>query len=318
MSAPPGARRLRIALAGEEGAGLAALRAIEASGHCVAMVLTSSRERARGRGSAIWAHALESGHPLHEASCVTEPRFASVLEHAAVDLLLNVHSLHIVAEPVLAAPRLGCFNMHPGPLPRYAGLHAPSWALLRGETQHGVTVHRMSGRVDTGSIAYQATFPLGDRDTAFSVSLRCVEAGLPLLDALVAAAASDPASIPAIPQDLSQREYFGRAIPEGGVIAWARTALEISRFVRAFSYHPFPSPWGDPKTTRDGREVGIVSVSLTGEPTSARPGSVAVGPTQDEVRVACGDAWIRIDRAKIDGKRVPASAVLADGDDLGA
>jgi len=62
-----------------------------------------------------------------------------------------------VPEAVLGVPARGAWNLHPGPLPRYAGLNAPSWAIYRGEQRHGVTVHRMDRGIDTGDIAYQET-----------------------------------------------------------------------------------------------------------------------------------------------------------------
>ena len=57
-----------------------------------------------------------------------------------MDLILNVHSLHLIRKEILDLPRLGSFNFHPGPLPRYAGLNSVCWALYRGETKHGVTL----------------------------------------------------------------------------------------------------------------------------------------------------------------------------------
>ena len=73
------------------------------------------------------------------------------MREQGVDLLLNVHSLYLIARrTVVAAPRIGSFNLHPGPLPEYAGLNTPSWAIYNGEREHGVTVHWMEPGVDTG------------------------------------------------------------------------------------------------------------------------------------------------------------------------
>jgi len=60
----------------------------------------------------------------------------------------------------LGVGRLGAINFHDGPLPRYAGLHATTWAILNQETSHGVTWHEMREIVDTGAILQQRVFAL--------------------------------------------------------------------------------------------------------------------------------------------------------------
>lgn len=307
------ARALRIALVAEEGAGLRALKALERTPHRISMVLTSPPDSPR---SVIWKYADEKGHRLVPAAIVKDAAFAETLRREQIDLLLNVHSLHVIAAPIVEAPRIGSFNLHPGPLPRYAGLNAPSWALLRGEPRHGVTLHRMSAGIDTGPIAYQTLFDIGPRDTAVSVALRCIEEGGLLLARLVEAAATNPAAIPCIEQDLARREYFGRQVPEGGVVAWDRPASAIDRFVRAFCYHPFPSPWGHPATNRGALVLGIVAVTPTGQAASAPPGAVAVD--ERGVRVASLDEWLALDVVAIDGEVVAPASVLRDGDRLGS
>jgi methionyl-tRNA formyltransferase len=303
---------LNIALVAEEGAGLRTLKALDESGHRVAMVFTSPPGEP---GSIVWEYAKSRGHKLFPAAAVKDAASADIVRKEGVDLLLNVHSLHVLKGAILEAPRIGAFNVHPGPLPRYAGLYAPSWAILRGERQHGVTVHRMLAGIDTGAIAYQTLFDLTERDTALSVGLRCAQEGLALLSALIAAAALDPASIPHVEQDLTQREYFGRVIPERGTLSWNHPAADVDRFVRAFCYFPFPSPWGVPKTHAGAREIGIVKTSLTGERTSAPPGAIETTPEGD-VWAACADAWLRLEIITVDGRRVPPAEALSTGDRL--
>ena len=137
-------RPLRIALAAEDGTGVQVLRRLVTGGHDVTAVLTDGRTRAGGATVADVARHLDL--PLRPAKEVREPALAGSLRRKGVDVLLNVHSLHIVHPEVLRAPTLGAFNLHPGPLPRYAGLNVPCWALYNGEEAHGVTLHRMAPR----------------------------------------------------------------------------------------------------------------------------------------------------------------------------
>ena len=125
---------------------------------------------------------------------MVDPAFAGWLEENAVDLLINVHALHIIRSDVLSALSIGGFNLHPGPLPRYAGLNVPSLAVMNGETRHAVTLHRIEAGIDTGAIAYQAEFDLALDATGLSCSLQCVRLGVPLIGELLSAALKDPAT----------------------------------------------------------------------------------------------------------------------------
>jgi methionyl-tRNA formyltransferase len=282
---------MKIALLAEEGAGARALQMLASGSHDICALLTSP-------GSPVWRLAGRLGVAALPASRVRDPQLACEL--AGIELLLNVHSLHIVPPALLAAPRLGAYNLHPGPLPDYAGLNAPSWAIYHGEASHGVTLHRMEPGIDTGPIVYQERFAVGVDETALGLALRCVETGLRLLARLLATLADNPGTLPVVPQDLSRRRYFGRGAPQEGRVSWDAPAHRIHAFVRACDYHPFPSPWGTPRARLDGTEVELAKVALTGEPSDAPPGTVR--ESSDETFVACADEWLRLRRYSPAGK----------------
>lgn len=308
---------LRIALVAEEGAGLAMFQRLARGAHAIAAVLTSPLRA--GREGALWRAARERGCDVLPARAVKDPSLADRLRAAEVDLLLNVHSLYVIEPRVLDAPRIGSFNLHPGPLPRYAGRNAPSWAIWRGERRHGVTVHRMSAGIDTGPIAYQSCFELAEDETALTLSVRCAHEGLALMSRLVDDAARDPACIPSAPQDASQREYFGRERPAGGRVPWARSAAEVARMIRAFDFGMFPSPIGRPSTRRGALEVAVVKgAALEGR--GARrgaPGEVLRELDRGGVEVACGEGSVRVERVAVEERRVAPREVMAPGDVLG-
>jgi UDP-4-amino-4-deoxy-L-arabinose formyltransferase/UDP-glucuronic acid dehydrogenase (UDP-4-keto-hexauronic acid decarboxylating) len=162
-------RPLRVLLAGEEAAGAQALRLLHESGQQVVGVLTGRAGAARAAGP-LASLAEQWGYRVRPARLVRDAAFADELRAERVELLLNVHSLHIVHAAVLSAPRIGCFNVHPGPLPEYSGLNAPSWAIVHGERAHGVTVHWMDAGIDTGDVAYEARFDVAPEETGYTLS----------------------------------------------------------------------------------------------------------------------------------------------------
>jgi methionyl-tRNA formyltransferase len=304
---------MNVLLVGGEAAGVRLLRALAGAGgrHRLVGVMAEP-----GPGG-VWGAALEAGLRTWPAALVGDPAFAATVRAEGVDLLLNAHSLRLVRPEVLAAARVGAFNLHPGPLPRYAGLNGPSWALYRDEPRYGVAVHWMDAGLDTGPIAYREEFGVGPADTGLTLSARCVRHGLPLALRLVETAAADPGAIPRLPNDPALRERFGREVPRGGWIGWARPAAEVANLVRACDYHPFPSPWGRARTLADGVEVGVAAVRRTGEPASAAPGAVVGVGTDGSVRVACWDEDVLVTRLAAGDRAVPAAGVLRPGQRLG-
>ena len=304
-------RPLRIVLVGEESAGIKALKAVEASGSQIVAVMASPPKTGEGRGG-LWEFAENLGYAPWPAILVKDPAFADRLRSENVDLLLNLHSLYLIHSKVLSAVRIGAFNMHPGPLPAYAGLNTVSWALYRGERNYGVTVHRMVPEIDAGEIAYQAFFPIEECDTPVSLTHKCIEAGIPLLVQLLGDASASPVKIPAVQQDGHARKYFGKEVPQGGHLCWSRPADEIVNFVRACDYFPYRSPWGHPKSFLNGLEIEIHSALRTGEPCPEQSG--VVGPhAESGVSVASADEWVCVKRLSIGNKRVDPRTVLQPG-----
>jgi methionyl-tRNA formyltransferase len=305
------ARPLRVLLAGEEAAGAQTLRLLHETGQHVVGVLTGRKGAERSVG--LSSLAEQWGYRVWPARYVREPAFADEVRAEGVELLLNVHSLYVVKADVVAAPRIGSFNVHPGPLPEYAGLNAPSWAILHGEREHGVTVHWMDAGIDTGEIAYEARFPIAPDETAFTLSAKGVRAAIPLLRRLLEAAAKDEPAIPREKQRAVPGRYFGREAPNGGRIDWSARAEQVERFVRAADYGMFASPWGAPRATlAGGGEVEILKVARTGESASAAPGSFG-GPAPGGARVASADEWLLVKKIRIAGAAADPAEHLAAG-----
>jgi methionyl-tRNA formyltransferase len=305
---------LNILLVGEESAGAQTLKLLANSSHKLVGVMASPTRKSAS-GLTVWQLAEKMGYRTWPAELVKDADFAEVVRSEKVDLLLNVHSLFVIKGEIVAAPRYGSYNLHPGPLPRYAGLNAPSWAIYRGERQHGVTLHRMLAGIDTGSIAYQALFDIDDNDTGFSVSAKCIKLGMELIKKLLDAAAIGPDHIPAIEQDFALREYFGRGTPEEGWLDWSRPAREVYNFVRAADYSPFQSPWQIPRSRLGDEEIGFVKVALTGQACDESPGTIGRRNGQ-AMWVSCADEWIDVKRVLTRGKVGNAIDLLVPGSRL--
>lgn len=304
------ARRLRILLIAEEAAGVQTLRMLAGSAHQVVAVMTRG-VGGLAVGATVAGVASRLGYRLWPARQVKENGFAAAVRQEEVDLLLNVHALYVLPPDVVDAPQIGSFNLHPGPLPRYAGLNAPSWAIYHGEQAHAVTVHWMDGGIDTGAIAYASEMAIDQDDTGLTLSAKCVRAGLPLLHDLLQAASAD--AIPRTPQPDGVRRYYGREVPHEGRLFWTESAMRVVDFVRACDYAPFSSPWGHPRAYLAGRELCVLKAARTGERSDAPAGTVGRQVGSD-VLVAAQDEWVRLRRVQVGSSVFPAADVLRQGE----
>ncbi|MCH8495018.1 MAG: hypothetical protein LAT57_05225 [Balneolales bacterium] len=312
-------RRLAVLLIADEAAGAHALRILSKSDHLVAGVLTNqgSGQDSILQKPSISDSATQMGVPVLDAKRVQNPDFAAWMVDHEVDVLLNVHALYRICPEVIRAARVGAFNLHPGPLPAYSGLNAPSWAVYNEEATHAVTIHHITDTIDTGNIAYETHFPITSKDTGLSVSIRCVKEGLILIEQLLNDLSRDSMAIPSRPQssEIKRTVYKRNQIPGNGLIQWQQSARKIDAFIRASNYSPFVSPWGEPCTIWKGKVIAISKTEISERVCDASPGTVG-DPINGKSSVATADRWILIDKCKLDGKTAEASSFLTPGDSL--
>ncbi len=243
--------------------------------------------------------------------CLARARdLPGLLGDTRFEYLFSIGNLTVVPEDVLALPLRGAINFHDGPLPRYAGLYATSWALIGQETQHAVTWHAMTGEVDAGGIYVQRSFPIAPGETALSLNAKCYDAGLgsfvDLLDDLANGRAQ------AVPQDLAARTYFGRSArpAEACRISWKRTAREIDALVRALDFGPYPNPIGLPKIVLDGEWILVQEVAVVADAVASPAGTVTAAHGE-ELRVATAQGELALRRlATLDGSPLAVSSVI--------
>lgn len=282
---------LAIVLAADESAGARTLSLLERSPHTV-VAIAESRP---GDSGGLADRAERLGVPFLDARRLGRPETADEVRATHPDVLLNVHSLTKVCTEVLDVFEVGAWNLHPGPLPEAAGINVPSWAIALGWEEHGVTVHRMTAEYDEGHIAYEDRFPIRERSTGLTLSAECGSRGVRLISQLIDQLAEDPAAVPALRQDHSRRNYYGRGQPADGVIDWAQPAASIDAHVRAADFRPFPSPWNAPRALVDGEWHELIEVAV-GRDADAAPGITKPidGTDGAAIEVAAGDRWIQL------------------------
>ncbi|MBI1381783.1 MAG: LLM class flavin-dependent oxidoreductase [Planctomycetaceae bacterium] len=268
-----------------------------AAGHELLSVVTSTprlAEWARSRG--IPVHGLESD-------------WQGALASAPFDWLFAITYLELLPNAVLQLPRRGAVNFHDGPLPRYAGLNAPVWALIAGEKEYGIAWHLVQPDMDTGDVLVRRAFEVAEQETALSLNTRCFEAAIDsfgeLLELLAAEALGRP--LPREVQDLAQRSVFRRSDRPAalGLLDLAGDATELARTVRALDHGRYPNPVGLAKIARSGQALCVRSARAIDAPNAGAPGEV-LALSADGLVLACGRGALEIQSlCTLGGRELP-------------
>jgi natural product biosynthesis luciferase-like monooxygenase protein len=216
---------------------------------------------------------------------------------------------------VLALAARGAVNFHDGPLPDYAGLNAPVWALLNGETRHGVTWHLIGGGVDDGAILEQRMVGIAPDETALTLNAKCYAAAIESFQSVVAALEGGVLST--TEQDPSRRRYFARADRPAAAarLDFARPAAELARLVRALDHGGYANRLACPKIEAGGRVLLVARAEEAGE-AGAAPGTVLAADSGG-ITVATGAGALRLSGlADPFGRPVEPAAAAAPGDVL--
>jgi natural product biosynthesis luciferase-like monooxygenase protein len=254
---------------------------------------------------------------------------------AEFDFLLSIANLRMIPDALVQRARRGAINFHDGPLPRYAGLNAPVWALIAGEAEHGVSWHVMQGGPDEGNLLVQREFAIEPSDTALTLNARCYEYGVDSFAELLAK--MEASDLAGTPQDLSQRSYFAKhQRPAGlGLIDFATPGEEIERLVRALHFGTYRNPVALAKLSVGGKVFYPTHAAVDEAAGEAGAGTV-LAVDADKLIVATSSVpvalshFVRSDRSSvpadvvarelglITGQRVPpAEGLAAELDRLG-
>ena len=236
------------------------------------------------RDADIRAWATGKGLPVPDAP-------GDLVEVGGFDWLFSIANLTLLGDEVLALPTRGAINFHDGPLPRRAGLNAPVWALLDGDTQFGITWHMLEAGIDEGDIVEQRIFDIAGDETAFSLNSKCYAAGLDSFTALIGQL--EGGALNRTAQDLTQRSYHARddRPAAAGRLDFNRPTKVLLALVNAMDTGAYWNPLTCAKVEIGGEVV------LVGQAASAigqgAPGKVLEG-AGDSLTVATGDGAIRL------------------------
>ena len=167
-----GGSDLQAIIDGCKGGALAAEVCVVISNNSGSLAL----ERARREGiPALHLSAKQSGDEERLAINIL-----AVLETHQADMIFLAGYMRRLHSSILERFSNRVFNIHPALLPKYGGqgmygLHVHEAVIAAGETETGVTIHRVNAAYDDGEIVAQTTVPVMPQDTPETLAARVLE-----------------------------------------------------------------------------------------------------------------------------------------------
>lgn len=266
-------------------------------------VLLSKNHEIKGVITAVprlrqWA--LQKSIPVIEY----QKGYEAELQGQEFDYLFSITHLEIIKDDVLALPKRGAINFHDGPLPAYAGLNTPAWALINNEQQYGISWHQITPGVDEGDLLKQVMFQIAPDETSVSINTKCFAAALDSFPELVDELVTNTNT--PIPQDLSKRSYFGKFDrPEAnGLLQWDKSAKALELMIRAMDFGDHPNLLVLPKVQIKNEIIAVQSAIAREVESNTGIGQI-VEIQEGQIDVATGDGLLSITKFKdLNGKSI--------------
>ncbi len=310
---------MRIVFAGTPEVAVPTLRALVDSGHTVVGVMTRPPKRQGRRrtpvASPVAQAAADLGLRLLETEQPGGPEALDWLQGLHPDLGVVVAYGALLSQQVLDVPDEGWLNVHFSALPHLRGAAPVQRAIMRGDTEIGVSIFRLDAGLDTGPLLLTSDFPLPAGVTSGQMLQQLSAEGAGLLVEAVNLVAAGQAQY--VPQDEGPEgtavTYAPKLERKDGFIDFRAQAPVVDSVIRGVT--PAPGAW----TTLPGghpMKLGApAQVSVEPNPDSdLKPGQVRL--SGDSVTVGCQGGTLVLGTVAPAGKKWMEAAAWARGAQL--
>lgn len=284
---------LRLIFMGTPDFSVPTLLELVAHGHEIVAVYTRAPKPGGRRGlqlqpSPVEEAARKLGVPVLTPKTLKTPEALQEFRAFDADAAVVVAYGMILPQPILDAPKLGCYNLHASLLPRWRGAAPINRAIMAGDAESGVMVMKMDVGLDTGDVAMAERIAITDDMTALDLHDRLSRLGADLM--VRAMAALDRGALQVQKQSEDGVTYAAKIDKAEARIDWSKPAHAVLRHIHGLS--PFPGAWAELENAR----VKILRCELAKG--AGAPGEVLDG----QFTIACGEGAIRILELQREGK----------------
>lgn len=264
-------------------------------------------DRPAGRGhkltpSPVKALALEAGIEVFTPENFKDEEEIKKFEDLKADLCIVVAYGIILPQRVIDAPKYGCINVHGSILPKYRGAAPIQRALLDGEEETGVSIMKLTLKLDAGDVYSVATLKIEKNDTSATLFAKLADLGAMTL--LIALPKIFDGSLKAVPQDEDAVTYAMKISKEESHINFNKSAEVVDRTIRGLN------PWPVATTELNGIKYKVFMSCVEYGTTELEPGRI-VNVDKDGINVACAQGIVKLITIQAPGKGPVKAADLA-------
>ncbi|MGV3582795.1 MAG: methionyl-tRNA formyltransferase [Methylophilus sp.] len=285
---------MKIIFAGTPEFAVPALAALIKAGHEIVMVLTQP-DRPAGRGMQLRASpvkqlALQHQLKVYQPESLKPEDVQANIAAMKCDVMIVAAYGLIIPTAVLNMPKMGCYNIHGSLLPRWRGAAPIHRAILAGDTETGVTIMEVVPKLDAGAMVSKGRVPILESDTTQSLHDALSEMGAVLM-AEAMQILQETGHLKAEQQNEALVTYAHKVEKSESVLDWQKSAVELSRQVRAFNPFPVATAKFRGETCRIWFATATIGSAMLGE-------IKELGAT---IQVGCGDGVLEISELQMPG-----------------
>lgn len=275
-----------------------ALEALNEVAEVIAVVTQPDRPAGRGlelRAPAVKRRALELALAVTQPTKVRTAEFAAWVASQSADVALVMAYGRILPQAVLDGPRRGCMNLHASLLPKYRGASPITWAIVRGETETGISLMQMDAGMDTGPVYTMHKVPIGPEQDAGQLGEVLAGLGGDVVRADLRAAVEG--RLAAAAQDEATATMAPILKKEDGRVRWGQEARAVHDHVRGMR------PWPGAFTQARGKTLKLLRARVgPGQGAAAEPGTVLMADSSGLV-VACASGTLEVLTLQLEGRK---------------
>ena len=299
---------MKIIFMGSPDFSVPALDALVEAGHDICAVYCQP-PRPAGRGkkdrpTPVQARAAELGLTVRHPGSLKGTREQAEFAALDADIAVVVAYGLILPQAILDAPKLGCVNIHASLLPRWRGAAPIHRAIMAGDESSGITIMRITPKLDAGPVWHREPCDISASDTGGSLHDKLAKLGAVAITEAISFIVEE--RVVETKQDESLVTYADKITAADRELEWPLDAISLERHVRALNPVPVAT------TSLGDQQCKIWRACVDSADVSGSPGTVAYANRQG-IGINTGHGILRITELQPPGKKPLSAEAFVNG-----
>jgi len=222
-----------------------------------------------------------------------DKKFGQLIKKNA-DIILVASYGKILPDYIYNGPKFGSLNIHPSLLPKYRGPSPIQYTILAGEKKTGVTIAKITEKIDAGDILVQEKVNIEPNDNFKTLEEKLAQVGGKLAANIIPLFIEN--KISPLPQNELKATYTYKIKKEDGFLDFKKPALYLERMIRAFY------PWPGCFTYFENKILKIIEAQIFDINSGEKPGKLFIFQNKPAFQTTAG--ILVCNKLQIEGKKI--------------